>query len=875
MQSYSQAFHNAISADTRDIRGYIKFNGTFVLDGAGGLISFKTTQNAMDAERFCVGSVCSAMCEASFYNEGLEGSGVSLANSYFDAYIGVVTDADNDTAEYVCCGRYYVSEITRSTATTRIVGYDIAGRLSMDYVPTVTADPDDGYLVMDVLNDIISQTGVNGSTPFTTYGDSTYVPNIYEGNCRAQWGWLCSLVDGTASNYSGTREPADLGYIKTYVAGNGVANPYAVDETTTYMDGLSLGDAYTITSFTSGTTDEPIVVGNGTGLYGLNPYMTTAVATTIEGTMDGYQYYPATLHWRGDPCLDILDEINVTKGTDTFKIVVMKIETTFNGGLEQTITSYGDSDAYYALSTSPTQGAINRVSSLVQEIQQAIETADGGVITKILDTDGTWKELVIANNQDLSQATSVWRFNINGLAHSNRYQGGTYTLAMDTQGRIVANVIQTGILQDAQGNNSWNLDTGALTITNGSINVTTASETYDVIQLNSGTWHNIMSPLEVGTWNDTTKHKTLIQAGGFYGYENYDGNGNEIRRFALSPGSGTLSLYETGTGILRQTINGNGVLWQYDTNGNIRTYIEYGDIYLRDAAGNNRHHLDSAGKLTQYDPNGKKRTYLEYGDMFMYTAAEKKTVHLSASAYTTGGSLRLYDTSEVERLREAVDGISIFNSSGTEQTKIRTSAGCSWYQGRYYASLQNKLCNNTSSFFPALSAKAYSSDWAIGTLNNDLYFINTTDYAYNQGQNRYLQYKLEYADTTNAAQSYTILTTKNTIDHVIQEGTTSGWTYRKWSSGVYECWKRFEISMALNSGWGSWYYGTVPRQSYPVTFTAAPREIAHYTGGSGWAVLCGGAALQSQTQTAQYYLVRPTSAGTGTYYFEFYVRGTV
>ena len=141
----------------------------------------------------------------------------------------------------------------------------------------------------------------------------------------------------------------------------------------------------------------------------------------------------------------------------------------------------------------------------MQEIQQAIETADGGVITKILDTDGTWKELVIANNQDLSQATSVWRFNINGLAHSNRYQGGTYTLAMDTQGRIVANVIQTGILQDALGNNSWNLDTGALTITNGSVNITTSDETDDIIQFNGDsrnaqgygyTYHTQMQPLK-------------------------------------------------------------------------------------------------------------------------------------------------------------------------------------------------------------------------------------------------------------------------------------------------------------------------------------------------------------------------------------------
>ena len=683
MQTYTQAYHDAISSTDREIRGYIKFNGTFTLDGAGGLISFTTTQNAMDAERFCVGSVCSAMCEASFYNEGLEGSGVSLANSYFDAYIGVVTDADNNTVEYVCCGRYYISEITRSTATTRIVGDDIAGRLSMDYVPTVTADPDHGYLVMDILNDIISQTGVNGGYPFTTFGDDVYAPKIYEGNCRAQWGWLCSLVDGTASNYSGTREPADLGYIKTYVAGNGVATPYAVDETTTYMDGLSLGDAYTITSFTSGTTDEPIVVGNGTGLYGLNPYMTTAVATTIEQSMDNYTYYPATLHWRGDPCLDILDEINVTKGADTYKIVVMKIETTFNGGLEQTITSFGDSEAYYALSTSPTQGAINRVSSLVQEMQQAIETADNGVCTKILDTDGTWKEFVIANNQDLSQATSVWRFNINGLAHSNRYQGGTYTLAMDTQGRIVANVIQTGILQDARGYNSWNLDTGALNIRNGSINITTDYATTDVMRLNNTTtvageqrtYTSAYTPMGVylTDTNETAGYTTSanVNASGIYMYRGSNPvitinngwvdaaggfiaftrvNGTQKDRAKLSA-TEYLLLYDAND-VLRQKADGEGKLWQYDGNGKLRTYLEYGDIYLKNGSEVTRQHLASDGSLEQFDASGIRRARLAWGDLHIYDNAGTRRFHVGDSS-----------------------GIEFWNASGTK-TNIIKPDGC-------------------------------------------------------------------------------------------------------------------------------------------------------------------------------------------------------
>lgn len=900
MQTYTQTYHDAISAADREIRGYIKFNGTFVLDGAGGLISFTTTQNAMDAERFCVGSVCSAMCEASFYNEGLEGSGVSLANSYFDAYIGVVTDADNDTVEYVCCGRYYISEITRSTATTRIVGYDIAGRLSMDYVPTVAADPDNGYLVMDILNDIIDQTGVNGGDHFTTFGDDVYVPKIYEGNCRAQWGWLCSLVDGTASNYSGTREPADLGYIKTYVAGNGVATPYAVDETTTYMDGLSLGDAYTITSFTSGTTDEPIVVGNGTGLYGLNPYMTTAVATTIEQSMDGYQYYPATLHWRGDPCLDILDEINVTKGADTYKIVVMKIETTFNGGLEQTITSYGDSEAYYALSTSPTQGAINRVSNLVQEIQQAIETADGGVITKVLDTDGTWKELVIANNQDLSQATSVWRFNINGLAHSNRYQGGTYTLAMDTQGRIVANVIQTGILQDAQGKNSWNLDTGAFNITDGSINITTASETYDVIKFQNNEWKNAFSPLEYRVWNTDLEKAVILQASGQFYYDDYVENSSNTLRLLVHQG-GVVAYDENG--VKRQALTGTGKLQQYDPNEKLRTYLEYGDIHLYDAANVDRTRLNSEGKFWQYDSNGKRRTYLEYGDIFLYTSAEKQTVKLSGAAFPTlGGSLQLYDPNANERARLHADRLTFFNASGT-QTAEYPSTGLPMLSAASAANtdyLEGKVINvglltytqlgigSSASITDTVAAwlkyvcAHYTNAFRCifeGTLNMDSsrmmrYYIYHTQTVNSNGVPQYASGQMQNYDGRiwiSGTNNYAIYS-KLLYDYITEYGNSNGWYWRKWAGGAVEMWKRLNVSIAVTSSWGNVYYGAVPRQTYPLTLNSSPWEIVSVTGSGGWAWIGCGDSAPSATQSGTYYLFRPSSA-TATFNIDFYVRG--
>ena len=728
MQTTSADYKTAIASTDREIRGYLKFNNSFIMRGSDGLISFKTTQQAMSAERYCFGSVTSGFCEASFFSSALDGSGVSLANSYFDAYIGVCTgnppDADTDyiattlsapqdrnvvlggvsisamyiplsllsngteivftisgvdyfgtwdsstkeasttdgtynyklyisgstailsvedgngdgvtatinigfstrdyQVEYVCCGRYYVSEITRATKTTKIVGYDIAGRLSMDYVPTVTADPDDGYLVMDVLNDIIDQTGVNGGVHFTTFGDSTYVPQLVEGTCRDQWGWLCTIAgDNHANEYTGNRDPADLGYIGTYYAGNGVS-AYSISDTTIYMDGFSAGDEFTITSLTTGTEENPIVIGNGFGINTPNPYIDNTKATAIEGTVDNYQYYPITLKWRGDPCLDIMDELSITSGGTTYSSLCMKIETTFNGGLEQTITAYADSESFYALSTSPMETKIQTVSNLVSEIAQAIETADGGVITKILDTDGTWKELVIANNQDLDQATSVWRFNINGLAHSDRYQGGTYTLAMDTQGRIVANVIQTGVLQDALGKNSWNLDTGALTITNGSINITTNSGTWDFITLKYGNASTTMKAYGVKVESDDGNEWS----------EQHDTN------FQLYYKTGSVSY---GVASL-QTYNGQGALHiRNKTDGTTLVDLNAGGLFFYDTDGDERFVIDRSGDAVVSIKNGSGVT---------------------RSKQTTN-TLYFYDGSSVERGKYAYNGITFSNSSGT------------------------------------------------------------------------------------------------------------------------------------------------------------------------------------------------------------------
>lgn len=76
--------------------------------------------------------------------------------------------------------------------------------------------------------------------------------------------------------------------------------------------------------------------------------------------------------------------------------------------------------------------------------------------------------------------------------------------------------------------------------------------------------------------------------------------------------------------------------------------------------------MNNKGKLWQYDANGKLRTYLEYGDIFLYNSSEKQTVHLG-TYNNQHGYLYLYDgTSNTLRSWYDYTGIKFADSNGTQ-----------------------------------------------------------------------------------------------------------------------------------------------------------------------------------------------------------------
>lgn len=108
-------------------------------------------------------------------------------------------------------------------------------------------------------------------------------------------------------------------------------------------------------------------------------------------------------------------------------------------------------------------------------------------------------------------------------------------------------------------------------------------------------------------------------------------------------------------------------------------------------------------------------------------------------------------------------------------------------------------------------------------------------------------------------------------DSVVASGTSGGWNYIKYSSGIALCWGSRNFSgCVVNQAWGSLYKdngSTVEPRSYPFPFASAPDEFGGIHGNNSSLMLLGTVA-NTATTSVGYVIARPTSATvSGTAWF--------
>ena len=127
---------------------------------------------------------------------------------------------------------------------------------------------------------------------------------------------------------------------------------------------------------------------------------------------------------------------------------------------------------------------------------------------------------------------------------------------------------------------------------------------------------------------------------------------------------------------------------------------------------------------------------------------------------------------------------------------------------------------------------AKRSQTAIGTYNEEDTSSTTT---HPSGDARYGDYALIIGNGTadnargNALavdwDGYLYPCNEKMPDFVTEQGTSGIWTYRKWHSGIMECWGIYTASMAVNTSsaqYGGYRSGIITAPDYPYAFTAVP-----------------------------------------------------
>ena len=120
------------------------------------------------------------------------------------------------------------------------------------------------------------------------------------------------------------------------------------------------------------------------------------------------------------------------------------------------------------------------------------------------------------------------------------------------------------------------------------------------------------------------------------------------------------------------------------------------------------------------------------------------------------------------------------------------------------------------------------------------------------------------------------------MDYIVEQGikttgsgnSTANWVYRKWNSGVAECWCRKHIQTGVSTSWGGLYVsGALPHTNivWPINFTDIPvANITIAPNASGAFLIAGGSTNLTATNTGGYEIARGTSLSSGNFYINYY-----
>ena len=452
MYLVSKEYSEKIISNDREFSVKLTFGSSTVLTGATIQdITLDEIVNSSDSLTF--GCACSNKITVNLINPPTD---IDYENTSFSAEVGLLLDKKTETYEWVPLGKFYVSdtETNNDFKTLKLTAYDGFCKMTRKYIPKLSPSTTDFvHFLADFSQQLNNECGITLKIPSITVNTLPESPDLDITYTQAV-GYIAGCI-GAIARFDRIGELELVKYTD-----NGIT----IERSQQYMSGFkrTTEKPLIITSISTGTEENPIVKGdgtNGTNINFENPYITDDMADDIYNQINNFTYTPCQVKWRGNPAVQAGDLLHVLDKDNTpHTVLVMSQSIKIGGGCNATIDCKGNNETTSNFSNnyeSPSQ-KIDRVykglsQAILDATNQITGNSGGYVIIHDTNNDGKPDEILITNDEDITLATKVWRWNKEGLGYSYKPSGnaylGPYGIAITADGQINADFIATGTLK--------------------------------------------------------------------------------------------------------------------------------------------------------------------------------------------------------------------------------------------------------------------------------------------------------------------------------------------------------------------------------------------------------------------------------------------
>lgn len=360
MYQASKYFGDAIAGPNRKFNVRLSANNKVLVE------SVKNITITQGTEEITIGSAI-----ASYIQATIEDTEISLSGKEANLEIGLEV---NGEMEYIPMGVYTIQNPVKESNKITFTAYDrLASKCNGAYFSKLTYPTD----ALNILSEICLMTGIAVDTTGMQTGiminQRTVIDEGYDEETEED-----TVITTYVNPFDGYTYKETIGFIAGLYGRFAVCDrtgkvkfpwykdvSYDIPSNIFYNDLQESEEAFTIGRLTCSNADQTISAGDGaTGISMQNPVMTQDVLDSVYNNVKDLAYTPAKLRFIADPRLDIGD-IVAAKKNDGTKIMIPTISliTSYDGGLMQTIASYGNTAEE---DDSDTKGPITEMAERVE-----------------------------------------------------------------------------------------------------------------------------------------------------------------------------------------------------------------------------------------------------------------------------------------------------------------------------------------------------------------------------------------------------------------------------------------------------------------------------------------------------------------------------